>query len=193
MPSAEAIKIQGELIQQARKGDAAAWEILVSEHQANVFRLAYLFLGDSGEAEDIAQETFLRAYRSLGSFDAGRPLRPWLLSITANLARNRRRAAGRYLSALQRWVRAEPSESTSIEQQSVDNLQAQRLWAALRKLDQTDQQIIYLRFYLELSVEETSQAMRLAVGTVKSRLHRALARLRRVIEREYPDLKEVLG
>jgi len=192
MPSAEAIKIQGELIQQARKGNAAAWESLVSEHQTNVFRLAYLFLGDSVEAEDVAQETFLRAYRSLGSFDTNRPLRPWLLSITANLARNQRRSAGRYVSALQRLVQAEPSRLVSVEQQSAGNLQSQRLWTALRQLDQLDQQVIYLRYFLELSVEETSVAMGVASGTVKSRLHRALARLRRVIEKDYPDLKDAL-
>jgi len=193
VPSTEAIRIQGELVRQARQGDAAAWESLVNGHQDHVFRLAYLFLGDSVDAEDVAQETFLRAYRSLGSFDAERPLRPWLLSITANLARNRRRAAGRYLAALQRLLQVEPSRSTSVEQLSENSLQTQRLWGALRQLDLADQQVIYLRYFLEMSVEETADAMRIATGTVKSRLHRALNRLRGVIESEYPDLKDALG
>jgi RNA polymerase sigma-70 factor (ECF subfamily) len=132
-------------------------------------------------------------YRSLLSFDTSRPLRPWLLSIAANLARNRWRAIGRYLSALQRLVQSEPSHSTNAEQQGVNNLQSQRLWAAVQHLDHVDQQVIYLRYFLEMSTEETSDAMRVAPGTVKSRLHRALSRLRSVIEHEYPDLKDALG
>jgi len=192
-PSAEAIDAQAELILQARKGDADAWETLVRDHQTNVFRLAYLFLGDSAEAEDVAQETFLRAHRSLLRFDTSRPLRPWLLSIAANLARNRWRAIGRYLSALQRLVQSEPTHSPTAEQQSVNNLQYQRLWSAVKQLDHVDQQVIYLRYFLDMSTEETSDAMRIAPGTVKSRLHRALTRLRSVIEDEYPDLKDALG
>jgi RNA polymerase sigma-70 factor (ECF subfamily) len=83
------------LIRLAVNGDATAWEPLVLAHQQAVFRLAYLLLGDPDEAEDVAQETFLRAWRALKGFDSTRPLRPWLLSIAANLSRNRYRSAGR--------------------------------------------------------------------------------------------------
>ena len=79
-------------IESARQGDETAWVELVRLHQEAVFRLAYLFLGDPDEAEDAAQETFIRAYRALGRFDTSRPLRPWLLQIVANLTRNRRRS-----------------------------------------------------------------------------------------------------
>ena len=63
----------------------------------------------------------------------------------------------------------------------------------MKQLDHVDQQVIYLRYFLDMSTEETSDAMRIAPGTVKSRLHRALTRLRSVIEDEYPDLKDALG
>jgi DNA-directed RNA polymerase specialized sigma24 family protein len=78
-----------DLIQEARQGDGAAWEALMRLHQQPVYRFAYLMLGDPDEAEDAAQETFIRAFRSLDRFDLSRPLRPWLLSIAANLSKNR--------------------------------------------------------------------------------------------------------
>ena len=99
---------ESTLIGRARNGELAAWEPLVLAHQEAVFRFAYLLLGDPDDAEDVAQETFLRAWRYLARFDPARPLRPWLLSIASNLASNRRRTAGRYLSALTRAFRNEP-------------------------------------------------------------------------------------
>ena len=86
---------ESTLIRHAANGDAAAWEVLMNAHQEAAFRFAYLLLGDPDDAEDIAQESFLRAWKYLQRFDPSRPLRPWLLSIAANLARNKRRSAGR--------------------------------------------------------------------------------------------------
>jgi len=180
---------EADLIRRARQGSSEAWEDLVRLHQEPLFRLAYLLLGDAGEADDVAQEAFIRAYRSLERFDAARPLRPWLLSIAANLARNRRRAAGRYLAALQRWF-TEPSAGVSIEERGIQNLESQSLWRAVRRLDFPNQQVIYLRYFLEMSTEEVAETLQVPEGTVKSRLHRALKRLRGVIERDFPELSE---
>ena len=184
---------ESTLVRHAANGDAAAWEPLVLAHQEAVFRLSYLLLGDPDDAEDVAQETFLRAYRSLHLFDDSRPLRPWILSIAANLARNRRRAAGRYLAALRRLVFADPPDRTSIEEKSVMNIEAQSLWEAVQRLDEASRQIVYLRYFLALSVEETAEVLGVAAGTVKSRLHRALGRLRGVVETEFPALGEGRG
>src|SRR5215211_6759297 len=118
-------------------------------HQESVFRLAYLLLGDPDEAEDAAQESFLRAWKYIKRFDPTRPLRPWLLSITANLARNRRRSAGRYLAALTRAFREEPA-SSRIEEKSLQNLDANELWHAVQNLRLAEQQIIYLRYFIDL-------------------------------------------
>ncbi len=181
---------ESDLIQRALRGEDAAWETLVHQHQESVFRLTYLFLSDPDEAEDVAQETFLHAHQKLDRFDTDRALRPWLLSIAANLARNRRRSIGRYLNALQRLGRSEVSAQNRIEEQSILALEARRLWSAVKRLGTTDQQVIYLRYFLEMPVEETALAMHSAPGTVKSRLNRALKRLRSVIEQEYPDLME---
>ena len=181
---------ESTLILAAANGDAAAWEPLVLANQEAVFRLAYLPLGDPDDAEDVAQETFLRAWDHLGRFDTSRPLRPWLLSIAANLARNRRRSAGRYVAALMRAFRNEPTAQPGVEEKNVQHSEANDLWRAVQTLNLADQQIVYLRYFLELSVAETAGVLQVAEGTVKSRLNRALEKLRAIIDRDFPVLSE---
>jgi RNA polymerase sigma-70 factor (ECF subfamily) len=164
---------------------------MISQHQEAVFRLAYLIVGDPADADDVAQETFIRAYRALDRFDTERTARPWLLSIAANLARNRLRSVGRYLAAVQRFFRADPEAGVQPPPQT-NGGQSQLLWQAVRKLNEIDQEVIYLRYFSELSEAETAQALGVAAGTVKSRTHRALERLRALVEREFPSLRESL-
>jgi RNA polymerase sigma-70 factor (ECF subfamily) len=177
------------LVRRAANGDATAWEPLVRAHQEAVFRLSYLLLGDPDDAEDIAQETFLRAWKHLKRFDSTRPLRPWLLSIASNLASNRRRSAARYLSALTRAFRNELPPA-GVEEKSMQQLQAGNLWKAVQTLGMDDQQIVYLRYFLDLSVAETAETLHIAEGTVKSRLSRALEKLRKIIREDFPILSE---
>lgn len=172
------------LVQRAARQDAAAWEALVLEHQQAVFRLAYLFSGDPDEAEDIAQEAFIRAYHAIEKADPGRPFRPWVLSITANLARNRLRGIKRYLAALQRFAVRDPEAVREARPDPRLDGETRALWETVRRLSLEDQQVIYLRYFLELPEETTAAALGVAVGTVKSRLHRALKRLRQRLEAE---------
>src|SRR5919202_6884059 len=123
--SGEAHPGEADLIVRAHRCEEAAWEALVLEHQQPIFRLAYLMLGDAADAEDVTQEVFIRAFRALDRFDASRPLRPWLLQIAANLARNRRRSAGRFVQALARMVRGEPEPVHRIEERSEQQWEAQ--------------------------------------------------------------------
>lgn len=180
---------EADLIQRAAGGDTEAWEPLARAHQDAVFRLCYLLLGDPDDAEDIAQETFLRAWKHLRRFDPARPLRPWLLSIASHLASNRRRSIGRYLSALTRAFRDDPPPPTT-EGKSAQRAEARELWKAVQTLSLPDQQIVYLRYFLDLSVAETAEALRVAEGTVKSRSSRALEKLRNVIRQDFPVLIE---
>jgi len=181
---------EAQQIRLAREGDQAAWEALMRAHQQPVFRLAYLLLGDPDEAEDIAQETFLRAYKALDGFDTERPLRPWLLRIASNLAHNRHRSVGRYISALTRFAQQDPDriKSTKINPGG----ESQSLWQAVRKMTSPFQEVIYLRYFLDMSENEMVEALEVPAGTVKSRLHRALSKLRGIIDREYPELKEIV-
>jgi RNA polymerase sigma-70 factor (ECF subfamily) len=187
-----------EEVTRAKEGDEVAWGALVRRHQEAVFRLAYLLLRDADDAEDVAQETFIRAYRALDRFDSTRPLRPWLLEITRNQCYNWGRAFRRRLAALQRWGQVAPISNVNVgnavdvdpNEQVMQEWKANTLWQAVRRLNATDQEVVYLRCFLELSVEETAQALHVAPGTVKSRLWRALDRLRRVVEQDFPGLRE---
>lgn len=174
----------------ARQGDERAWGALVQEHQEALFRLAYLLLGDADEAADVAQEALIRAFHAFARFDPARPLRPWLLQITKNLARNRRRSVRRYLAAVSRWWQTLPSEAEGPTAATLRTQEAQELWQAVQQLQMSDQEVIYLRYFLELSVADTASVLSVAEGTVKSRLSRALARLRTVVEQHFPGLQK---
>jgi len=146
-------------------------------------------LGDADEAADVTQEAFINAYKARDRYDPSRPVRPWLMRICANLARNRRRSISRYFAALRRLLAGEPEPMTAAEH-SVKSIDAQALWQAVRRLSASDQEVIYLRYFLDMPEAEMAMALNVAQGTVKSRLHRALGRLRDVVQREFPGLKE---
>ena len=86
---------ESALVERARRGDFGAYEELVRRYQEVAFRIAYVITGSAAEAEDAAQEGFIRAYQALGRFRVGAPFRPWLVRIIGNAARNRRSAAAR--------------------------------------------------------------------------------------------------
>lgn len=178
------------LLERAQRGDDAAWNVLVHEHQTPVFRLAYLLLGHAADAEDCAQETFERAWRAFGRFDPARPLQPWLLQIAANVARNKRRSAGRALHALRRLVSISPVTSVRTDTWLDERDAAHTLWQAIRRLGRADQELLYMRYFLELSEADIAATLQIAPGTVKSRLHRSMVRLRTVVATEFPQLRE---
>ena len=169
-----------ELINAARQGDTGAYEELVRRHQQMAIRTAYLLSGGEAEAEDAAQEAFIKAYQALPRFRPGAPFRPWLLRIVANEARNRRRAAGRR-EALQirQAARLEPEcVAPSAEATALAAERDQMLLQALDALREGDRLVIACRFFLDLSEAEMAALLGCPRGTVKSRLARALGRLR---------------
>ena len=180
---------EATLIQQARQEDAAAWEMLVRQHQEAVFRLAYLLLRSPAEAEDVAQEAFVRAYLSLDSFDAERPFKPWLLQITRNLAKNRLRSLSRYWGMMKRWWQ---EQNPVAEPTQISRNESALLWQAVQQLRPKAQEVIYLRYFLELSEAETAAALDIPAGTVTSRLHRALQQLKGIIDMDYVAFKDAI-
>jgi RNA polymerase sigma factor (sigma-70 family) len=172
----EQVLAEQELIARARGGDTVAYAALVRAHQDIAFRTAMLITGHAHDAEEAAQDGFLKAWRALGRFRAGEPLRPWLLAIVANEARNRRRAAGRrHHLALRAAAQAEAGGAGAPDEPGLDH---DALMAALGRLRPEDRTVIGCRYVLELSEAETAAALGVARGTVKSRLSRALDRLR---------------
>ncbi len=169
-----------ELVEQARRGDLAAWETIVREYQGIAFRTAYLLGGSAADAEEAVQDGFVKAYRALGRFRRGAPLRPWLLRIVANEAKNRRRAAGRR-EALAVRAAAEDRPGGAVPSPEAALLAGEsrrRLLEAVERLSDEHRDAIACRYFLELSEDETAAALGLRRGTVKSRLSRALERLR---------------
>ncbi|MEO6496829.1 MAG: sigma-70 family RNA polymerase sigma factor [Solirubrobacteraceae bacterium] len=165
------------LLERARRGDVAAFEELVERHQTAAFRTAFVLCRDAAEAEEAAQDGFVKAFAALGRFRSGAPLRPWLLTIVANEARNRARAAGR--RRLAERTGAEGPATPSPEALALTGERDADLRAALARLDDRDRQVLWLRFFSDLSEAETAAALGCRRGTVKSRTSRALARLRK--------------
>jgi RNA polymerase sigma-70 factor (ECF subfamily) len=168
---------EGELVALARDGDSDAYASLVRAHQDVAFRTAMLITQDAAEAEEAAQDAFVKAWRALARFRPGEPLRPWLLTIVANEARNRRRSAGRR-TALALRSAAPDGEDRSAEAQVIAGESRATLLAALSRLRPDDRLVLGCRFLLELTEAETAAALGVRPGTVKSRTSRALERLR---------------
>ena len=178
---------ESELVERARHGDERAYEELVRIHQGIAFRTAYLVAGSAADAEDAAQEGFVKAFRALGRFRRGAPFRPWLLQIVANEARNRRRSAGRRAGLALRAAGENPSgdAAPSPEGTVVAGEEREQLLAAINGLREEDRLVIACRYFLDLSEEETAAALDWRRGTVKSRTSRALARLREQLGEGY--------
>ena len=172
------------LIARAVRGDSAAYEEIVQRYQQVAFRTAYVITGSSADAEDAAQEGFVKAYRALDRFRLGADLRPWLLRIVANEARNRVRSSGRRHQLELRLTEGfRPGDAApSPEAVAVVADERRRLLAMVNALSHEDRLVIASRYFLELSGEETAAALGIAEGTVKSRLSRALARLKVRVE-----------
>jgi len=170
------------LVERARRGDQDAYGELVTRYQALAARVAYVITSSSAEAEDVTQDAFVKAYYALDRFRAGAPFRPWLLRIVANEAKNRKVAVGRHptveLSAAA--DRASGETALSPEEAAVAADLRAGLVAAINRLRPEDRLVLAYRFFFDLSEVEMADALGVARGTVKSRLSRAMGRLREV-------------
>jgi len=172
-----------ELVERARRGYAGAYDEIVQRYTEMAFRTAYLVTGSAADAEEAVQDAFVKAHRALGRFRLDAPLRPWLLRIVGNEARNRRRAAGRRAALELRASRLEagamPPDPETALAAAADR---QTLLRALDALSEEHRDVVTCRYLLQLSSEETAAALAIPEGTVKSRLARALDRLRELLE-----------
>jgi RNA polymerase sigma factor (sigma-70 family) len=165
----------------------------VRAHQDIAFRTACIVTGSAADAEEATQDAFMKAWRALGRFRPDAPFRPWLLTIVANEARNRRRAAGRRAGLALRAAAERPMGDAVPSPEAALLLGARRgeLVEALGALDERDRTVLACRYLLELSEEETAATLGCRRGTVKSRTSRALGRLRDEVRRR--DGEEVLA
>jgi RNA polymerase sigma-70 factor (ECF subfamily) len=171
-----------ELIRLAQGGDAEAFSQLVTRHQRAVFNVTYRLTGNRQEAEDVAQETFVRAYQALRRFDLERPLGPWLYRIATNTALNwikrRRPEVGLGEEALL------PDPGPGPEAQVLSAERSARLRAVIASLPPNYRAVIELRHFQGLSYREMSESLGVPLSDVKSWLFRARRKLKSVLEHE---------
>jgi len=182
------------LVARLKRGERAAFEELIATYQSVVYGLAYRLLGDPEEARDVAQETFLKAYRHIATFRGECAVKTWLYRMTVNQASNQRRW----------WRRRRKGETVSLdapvgdssatlgdalaagdrspEQQALGRERQRLLMAALESLKHDYRAAVVLRDIEELSYEEIADALGVPVGTVKSRIARGREELRRRLE-----------
>lgn len=178
--------LERALVERARAGDDAAYEVLVRRHQEIAFRTAWVVTRSAQDAEDVAQDAFLKAYRALGRFRPEAPFRPWLLRIVANEARNWVRSRMRRAGLAERAARTEgwtgqsagDPTAASVEDEVLAAERRSAVRQGLERLPERDRVVITCRYFLGLSEAETAAALDCPPGTVKSRLSRALGRLR---------------
>jgi RNA polymerase sigma factor (sigma-70 family) len=167
------------LAARARDGDVGAFEELVTRYQGIAFRVAWLVVRNRGDAEDAVQDAFVKAYYAMPRYRPGAPFRPWILRIVTNEARNRGRSSRRREGLALRLAATEEANQVPPPEAAVlDRADAEALVAALGRLPERDRLVIAYRYLFEMSEAETAEAMEVRPGTVKSRLSRALVRLR---------------
>ncbi|MGH2697710.1 MAG: RNA polymerase sigma factor [Actinomycetota bacterium] len=176
-----------ELVDLAKRGDAGAYVRLVERYQRLAQRVAFVITHSTAEAEDAAQEAFVKAYYALGRFRGGAPFKPWLLRIVTNEALNRVRSASRRAQLTARLEHLDPPSGDAAPSPEAAVTEAEdhrRLLDAVNGLAEKDRLAISCRYFLDLSEKETAEVLGWPRGTVKSRLARALGRLRRAMEEQ---------
>ena len=176
-----------ELVSRLRAGDRQAFEELVRTQQHRVYGLALRMLGNAAEAQDVAQEAFLRAHRGLAQFRGDARLSTWLYAIVSRLCLNRlaeseRRLARQGEETLARLADASPGPDQALERGELE----EALHRAIGELSEERRIVVVLRDVEGLAYEEIAEVLELPVGTVRSRLHRARLDLKEKLERFFP-------
>ncbi len=176
--------IETDLVFRAQSGDRDAFRGLVERYATLTERTARALLADHADAEDAVQEAWLDAWRALPRFQAGREFRPWLLTLVANRcrmkARQRRPVTISYREEIGEMQGAYDEPAPSVRGTAWD----EHLHSAMLGLDGDQRRMLELRYYADLQLEEIAALTDVPLGTVKSRLHRALAHLRSTLSAE---------
>ncbi len=176
------------VIQQVRSGDQEAYAELVGTYQKPVYHLCLRMLGDPGDAEDAAQETFLRAYLQLATYDGTRSFKTWLMAIASHYCIDRLRRKHVTLLSLDDeplvQVLGLRCSSALPEEVAMHGEQARRMQRALTQLPAETRNAVTLRYWGDYSCEEIAEATGSTVNAVKSRLHRARAALANLLSDE---------
>lgn len=173
-------------IDRAQKGDMEAFSYLVETYQKPVYNMCYRMLGEAGEAEDAAQETFLRAFKSIHRYDNKRPFPTWLLSIAAHYCIDQIRKRRMTIVSMDEHPDMDlPDLAPGPESSLGKREEQQRVRALLEGLSPTDRAAVTMYYWYDFSYEEIAQTLSLSLSAVKSRLHRARQEMAKLwIERQ---------
>lgn len=166
-------------------GEEAAIESFVRRYETGVFRLALSIVGDAAEANEITQETFIAALRSLPRYQEKKSLKAWLYTIALNHSRShlrKRKTLQRLSSALTSIFRVETQKQVLPEDAVLQNEKEAILWRSLNQLDERFRTVVVLRYFHEMSITEISEVLSINEGTIHSRLHNAREKLRQAFE-----------
>jgi len=179
---------EAKVVRRAKDGDLAAVAELLGDHATQAHRLALHILRNQADAEDATQTALVKAFTNLGRLDEKRPFAPWLLRIVAREALMLRRAERTRLAFWQRQAQAEES-AESTESAVIVRAEHQELWRAVNRLKDDDRLILTLTYFMGMGEADVATALGIRRGTVKSRKHNALVRLRALVAREFPGLR----
>jgi RNA polymerase sigma-70 factor, ECF subfamily len=181
---------EADWLQRAVQGDSAAFTWLVETYQRPVYNLCYRMLGNAEDAEDAAQETFLRAYKSLRRYDPSRPFPTWLLSIAAHYCIDQLRRKDPAVTSIDDLVVPDvPDPAPDMDTRLSRKQERQRIQAVLETLDPTDRSAVVMYYWYDYSYEEICKELGLSMSAVKSRLHRA----RKAMAVRWNDLQSATG
>lgn len=179
-----------ELVRRTLAGDLRSFEEIVKRHQQGVFGVIFRLVKNKEEAEDLAQDAFIKCYQNLEKFDQGRPFIPWIYRIASNLALTRLRQLKR-----RRFIPWEQVSFQIADQETADPVTSleenefkQEISCCLKNLKPLDQLVVILRYYKELNYDEIAYILQTTHNNVEVRLCRARKKLRRIFT-EYQEVK----
>jgi len=180
----DAIEPSG-LVSECIAGNQAAIESLVRQYETGVFKLALSIVGDEADANEITQETFIAALKSLRTYQEKKTFKAWLYTIALNLSRShlrKRKIIERLKATVNSIFRVETQKQSSPEDDVIRTEKEVAIWTELNKLDERHRTVVVLRYFHELSITEISEIMSINEGTIHSRLHTARERLRDALQ-----------
>jgi RNA polymerase sigma-70 factor (ECF subfamily) len=166
-------------VRRAGSGDTAAFGELVARHRMSALRIATVVLGTATGADDVVQEADVRAWRARETIDADRPFRSWYLRVVANAGKNARRSFGRRAALeVRETLRTRADVAPDPAERAVTEAERRVVIAAVNRLGQQDRLVIALRHFEQMGETDMAEVLGCAPGTVKSRVSRAMSRLR---------------
>ena len=174
----EAVETEAALLGRFRAGDTRAFDEVVARHRQAVYLTARRLLGSHEDADEAAQQAFVRAWRALDGFRGEASLRTWLIRIVLNVAKTMR-CAPREVEGLD--GREEPVDTSEGVDEKIRRRQVRsRVRQAVAELPPRQREVVVLKVFSEMTHREVAESMELSVGAVKAHLHQAVANLRRV-------------